>query len=88
VVCRGEARQGDDVVLLPCGHGRPQFGRLDGIRLLGAEGEPCHPARWQVAGKIVLAYRQQSDGWMVELLDRAPMRLIGGQLSLFSARAA
>lgn len=88
VVCRGDATQGDDVVLLPAGHGRPQFGSIKGIRLYGAEGEPCHPARWHVAGKIVLAYRQQSDGWMVELRDAMPTRQTGGQLSLFSAVAA
>jgi len=88
VVSRGDANQGDDVVLLPAGHGRPQFGSVQGIRLFGAEGEPCHPARWQVAGKIVLAYRQESDAWMVELRDAMPMRRSGGQLSLFSAVAA
>ena len=88
VVCRGEASPGDDVVMLPRGVGRPQLGRVEGVRLLGAQGEPCHPARWQVAGKIVLAYRQQPDGWMVELRDAVSSAPTDGQLSLFSARAA
>ncbi len=89
IVCRGEAGEGDDVVLLPAGHGRPQFGTVQGIRLYGAEGEPCHPARWHVAGMIVLAYRHQADGWMVELRDSMKgVQRSGGQLSLFSAQAA
>ena len=88
IVCRGEASTGDDVVLLAGGLGRPQLGRVEGIRLLGVLGEPCHPARWRVAGKITLTFRQQRDGWMVELRGRAPRSVIEGQLSLFSAQAA
>jgi len=67
LVCRGEARPGDTVVLVARGHGRPRIGRVDGRRFVGDQGEPCHPVRWASAGPIVGSLRPRSDGWVVDL---------------------
>jgi hypothetical protein len=67
LVCRGEARSGDAVVLVARGHGRPRLGSVEGTRFLGDGGEPCHPARWRAAGRIVATYRQRELGWVVDL---------------------
>lgn len=73
LLCRGEARPGDTVVLVARGHGRPRLGRLDGLRFVGDQGEPCHPARWSSAGPIVGAVRRRLGAWVVDL-DGAPVR--------------
>ncbi|MEO0602282.1 MAG: hypothetical protein AAF211_12645, partial [Myxococcota bacterium] len=67
LVCRGDARPGDTVVLVARGHGRPRLGRVEGLRFVGDSGEPCHPARWVSAGPVVAAVREQLDGWRVDL---------------------
>jgi hypothetical protein len=75
IVCRGEARNGDTTVLVPKGHGRPRLGRIVGTRYLGDAQEPCHPARWAPAGRVVARYRRVDVGWIIELQDggnRAP----------------
>lgn len=97
LLCRGEARPGDTVVLVAKGHGRPRLGRLDGLRFVGDHGEPCHPVRWASAGPIVGAVRRQTQGWVVELdrlrvTPRKPRRRLARvdqQLSLpFGATAS
>lgn len=69
VVCRGEARDGDVVVLVARGHGRPRLGRVVGGELFGDAGERCHPARWRVAGRCVATWTQQRGGWVCVLAD-------------------
>jgi hypothetical protein len=71
IVCRGEARNGDTTVLVPKGHGRPRLGRIAGTRFLGDAQEPCHPARWAPAGRVVARYRRVDVGWIIELQDGA-----------------
>ncbi|MEQ1506680.1 MAG: hypothetical protein ABMB14_30915 [Myxococcota bacterium] len=58
VVCRGEARHGDVTVLVARGLGRPRFGTVEGVRFRGDAGEPCHPGRWQSAGRVVARYQR------------------------------
>jgi len=53
IVCGGEPLDGDLTVLVARGPGRPRFGRVRGIRLLGEVGEPCDAARWRPAGRIL-----------------------------------
>ena len=65
LVCRGEARDGDLVVLVARGHGRPRVGTVRGGRLYGDAGEPCHAGRWTVAGRLVATWRQRDGGWII-----------------------
>ena len=54
IVCRGEPRNGEPVVLAVRGRqGRPRLGRVGGTRCLGEAGEPGHPGRWRLSGRIV-----------------------------------
>jgi len=53
IVCGGEPLDGQLTVLVARGPGRPRFGRVKGIRLLGEVGEPCDAARWRPAGRIL-----------------------------------
>ena len=69
LVCRGEARDGDLVVLVARGHGRPRVGTVRGGRLYGDAGEPCHAGRWTVAGRLVATWRQRDGGWICALTD-------------------
>ena len=98
LLCHGEPRTGDAVVLVARGRqGRPRMGRVEGTRFFGEAGEPCHPARWRVAGRLVGAGELRGEGWVVALeaaLDRrgealshpaAPPREAEFQLSLFAA---
>ncbi len=95
LVCRGEAAHGDDTVLVAVGHGRPRCGTVWGGRLVGDAGEPCHPARWRSAGRLVASYRLHAEGWVISLVGgdlvaaptsspSAPARQVE-QLSLFAA---
>ncbi len=43
---------GEPVVLVPRGPGRPRLGTVRKGRLYGAAGEPCAPAWWTVAGPV------------------------------------
>lgn len=53
LVCGGDPRGGEPVVLVPRGHGRPRLGTVQGKRLIGDAGELCHEVRWRVAGRVV-----------------------------------
>jgi hypothetical protein len=53
LLCGGTAATGEVVVLVASGVGRPRLGTAVGLRFLGDGGEPCHPARWRSAGKVV-----------------------------------
>ncbi|HHO53415.1 MAG TPA: hypothetical protein ENK18_21730 [Deltaproteobacteria bacterium] len=75
LVCRGTAYTGDAVVLVARGHGRPRLGCVQGSRFFGDAGEPCHPARWRAAGRVVATYSTNVGGWAVELES---MVAIGG----------
>lgn len=67
MMCRGEARSGDAVVLVSRGRqGRPRVGRMQGTRFLGEVGEPCHPARWRACGKVVAAWSPRGERWAIE----------------------
>jgi len=66
----GVAEEGDLVVLVAAGPGRPRLGRVVGNRLLGDRGEPCLMSRWEVAGRVVGVIRPVGTGWCVELFDQ------------------
>jgi hypothetical protein len=94
LVCRGQAADGDAVVLVPRGPGRPRVGRVQGTRLIGDAGEQCHHSRWRVAGRLVATWRQRTGGWLCELidtddnaLDRDAVSEGPAQLSLFGIAA-
>jgi hypothetical protein len=88
LLCRGEARNGDETVLVALGHGRPRLGTRRNGRWLGDAGEPCAPERWRPAGRLVGRLRSGGGRQTVELfhgevvadLPAAPV-----QLSLFAA---
>lgn len=69
LVCRGEPADGDQVVLVARGHGRPRVGTVRKGRLYGDAGEPCHPDRWRVAGRLVATWRVRGEGWVCSLTD-------------------
>lgn len=69
LVCRGEPADGDRVVLVARGHGRPRVGTVRKGRLYGDAGEPCHPGRWRVAGRLVATWRARGEGWVCTLAD-------------------
>ncbi len=54
---------GDAIVLLPRGRGRPMAGRLAEGFLLGPWGERCAPQRWDVAGRLVGPFRRAGRRW-------------------------
>jgi hypothetical protein len=91
LVCRGDAAHADATVLVATGHGRPRLGTVLAGRLVGDAGEPCHPARWRSAGRLVASYELGVDGWVVRLLGvdevqpTGPQRPARRQLSLFAA---
>ena len=85
LLCAGDARTGDAVVLVTRGIGRPRLGRMEGTALIGSSGERCHPARWSCAGRIVAIEPPQASPAPVELLPPAPPAQASPQLSLFAA---
>ena len=66
VIVAGQPEQGDSVVLIANGPGRPMFGQVDGHRLLGMHGEPCLLSRWQVAGRLAGVVRSVGTRWSIE----------------------
>ena len=66
VVCAEAAEDAQTVVLVPRGWGRPQLGTVRGRHLFGEAGEPCHPARWQVAGHVVGVWRRREGVWVYD----------------------
>ena len=91
LVCRGTPRTGDAVVLVARGHGRPRMGRVQGTRFIGDAGEPCHPARWGAAGRVVGAFRRQRGAWVADTVSPSAVGEAGEsspaatQLRLFAA---
>ncbi len=67
IVCGDEPLDGQLTVLVARGPGRPRFGRVKGIRLLGEVGEPCDAARWRPAGRIVAHHRTSEAVEQLEL---------------------
>jgi hypothetical protein len=86
LVCRGEARSGDQTVLVARGHGRPRLGSVRGTRLVGDAGEPCLAERWQAAGRLVACYRHAAHGWVVELFERESEGELERQLEALRSR--
>ena len=84
LVCRGEARDGDKVVLVARGLGRPRVGSVRKGRLYGDAGEPCHPGRWRVAGRLVATWRPRGEGWVCTLLDSGDESGISAPVSMLS----
>lgn len=99
LACGGPAASGDLVVLVPRGHGRPRLGTVQGARLLGDAGEPCHEVRWRVAGRVLSVVRdpQLARALRPRPPSRPPLRAAAravapppprtGQLSLFGIAA-
>lgn len=93
LLCRGGARPGETVVLVARGVGRPRLGTPHGTRFTGDAGEPCHPARWRSAGKVVARYTLARDGWLLEVGARvsaarpAPAQRAGGEGATARRRA-
>ncbi len=88
VLCGGLACADDAVVLQPRGRGWPMLGSVSGQGLLGSVGEPCHPGRWGVAGRILGAYQRKGDVWVCCWAhDGEPVErpTLGCQLALFVA---
>lgn len=69
VLVEGSPLDGQDVVMVPAGHGHPQLGRVDGVLLLGSYGEPCSNARWRVAGRVCGVARSVGAAWAVRWFD-------------------
>lgn len=91
LVCRGEPRDGDTVVLVARGHGRPRIGQVIRGQLIGDAGERCHPERWRVAGRVVGTWRRRVEGWVCGLVEAgevvAPVAAPARQLGLFEVAA-
>ncbi len=69
VVCADSARHGDEVVLVACGYGRPRFGHIAGVEIIGDVGERCHPGRWRAIGKVVGVMREELGGWVLQVRE-------------------
>lgn len=85
VLVHGVPEDGDEVVLVTTGRGRPRFGSLERQRLLGDQGEPCSMDRWAAAGRLLAVARPVPGGWTVEDLDDTNVVGLVPQLSLFAA---
>ncbi|MCB9677020.1 MAG: hypothetical protein H6737_18025 [Alphaproteobacteria bacterium] len=70
VVVGGVPEEGDAVVLVAVGPGRPRLGRVQGNRLIGDRGEPCLMSRWEVAGRVEGVIRPVGAGWAIEMFDQ------------------
>jgi hypothetical protein len=66
----GIPQEGDAVVLVAIGPGRPRLGSVQGRRILGDRGEPCLTSRWEVAGRLLGVLRPVGTGWAVELVHQ------------------
>ena len=71
IVCSDSVSDGDTVVLVPRGWGNPQIGSILGRHLEGEAGEPCHPGRWQVAGRVAAVWRLRKGSWVCQLNERS-----------------
>ena len=66
VLVDGVADAQHGMVMVPAGQGRPQFGTLDGVALIGPYGEPCSRQRWNVAGRLLGVARSMGTSWNLE----------------------
>jgi hypothetical protein len=64
VVCDGTGAVGDVVVLVTSGQGRPRLGGVMAHELRGDLGEPCHPSRWLIAGRVRGVWQRTTIGWV------------------------
>ena len=64
VVCDGTGSVGDVVVLITTGQGRPRLGGVLANELRGDLGEPCHPSRWLIAGRVRGVWQRKTIGWV------------------------
>jgi hypothetical protein len=71
LVCSGEAQAEDATVLVARGFGRPRIGAVQGDRLIGDAGEPCHPARWRSAGRVAGKIDGLTCPRVAEMVERA-----------------
>jgi hypothetical protein len=71
LVCSGEAQAEDATVLVARGFGRPRIGAVQGDRLIGDAGEPCHPLRWRSAGRVVGKIDGLACPRVAEMVERA-----------------
>ncbi len=65
----GTPEEGDAVVLVAAGPGRPRLGRVQGLQLVGDQGEPCLMSRWEVAGRVIGVARPMGTVWVIERFD-------------------
>lgn len=65
----GGPEEGDAVVLVAQGPGRPRLGRVQGNQLVGDRGEPCLMSRWEVAGRVIGVARPMGAVWVIEHFD-------------------
>lgn len=65
----GAVEEGEALVLVALGHGRPRLGTVRGSRLIGDRGEPCLTSRWEVAGRLLGIARPVGAGWAVDAFD-------------------
>lgn len=76
LVCRGRARAGDRLVLVPSGAGDVRLGERRGGRLVGDMGDVCSERRWHASGRIVAVLRPRQqvavEYLKVALLESAP----------------
>lgn len=57
LLCRGDSMDGEPVVLVARGHGRPRLGWTREDELFGDMGEPCSAARWRACGRVAAVMR-------------------------------
>lgn len=53
IACGGLPEDGESTVLFARDPARPRLGTVRGELIFGDAGEPCHPVRWSVAGRIL-----------------------------------
>ena len=87
-VVEGVPEEGDPVVLVAVGPGRPRLGRVHRNQLLGEHGEPCLMSRWEVAGRVVGVIRAVGTGWAVEMFAQPGVIGMASEVPAAPATAA
>jgi hypothetical protein len=78
ILCGGDARSGQAVVLVSRSPGRPRLGHVQGAGLYGDRGEPCSAARWMAAGRVVGILERRDQGWARVSTTLHPGRTLRG----------